>query len=158
REYEITQASIVPSMFIGLGGTGSRIVDRIATRASGLPHWESHLKTLTQFVCIDTSSSDLKVLRKIPETNRILISAFDKQRAVRNYRDSNNLKALQWLDANYTPRPGVTDGAGQIRVESRLGFHFNSPMIKEKLDELARYTLKADNPYRQNNPAQYFIY
>src|ERR1700722_16929785 len=114
----ITQASIVPSMFIGLGGTGSRIVDRIATRAHGLPHWDSHLKSLTQFVCLDTSSSDLKLLKKIPEINRLLISAFDKQRAVENYRESNNLKALQWLDRNYKPRPGVVDGAGQIRVES----------------------------------------
>jgi hypothetical protein len=145
-------------MFIGLGGTGSRIVDRIATRAAGLPHWESHLKSLTQFVGLDTSSSDLKLLKKIPETNRLLISAFDKQRAVMNYRESNNLRALQWLDRNYTARPGVTDGAGQIRVESRLGFHFNSPSIREKLDELVRQTLRADNPYRQSNPAQYAIY
>src|SRR5262245_26965623 len=156
--FEIAQASIVPSMFIGLGGTGSRIVDRIATRAAGLPHWESHLRALTQFVCLDTSSSDLKLLRKIPEPNRLLISAFDKQRAVANYRESNNMKALQWLDRAYTPRPGVTDGAGQIRVESRLGFHFNSPTIREKIDELTRMTLKADNPFRQTNPAQFFVY
>src|SRR5690242_8898914 len=94
----ITQASLVPSMFIGLGGTGSRIVDRIATRASALPYWDSHLKSLTQFVAVDTNSKDLPILRKIPQTNRILISAFDKQRAVENYRDSNNMKALQWLD------------------------------------------------------------
>jgi hypothetical protein len=156
--FRITQASIVPSMFIGLGGTGSRIVDRIATRASGLPYWDSHLKSLTQFVCIDTNSKDLPILKKIPQTNRILISAFDKQRAVVNYRESDNQKALQWLDRNYTPRPGVTEGAGQIRVESRLGFHFNSSVIKEKLDELVRYTLKSDNPYRQNNPASYLVY
>jgi hypothetical protein len=145
-------------MFIGLGGTGSRIVDRIATRAYALPYWDSHLKSLTQFVCIDTNSKDLPILRKVPPTNRILISAFNKQRAVENYRDSNNKKALQWLDRNYTPRPGVTEGAGQIRVESRLGFHYNSPMIKEKLEELIRQTLSANNPYRQNNPAQYFVY
>jgi hypothetical protein len=133
-------------------------VDRIATRAAGLPHWESHLKALTQFVCLDTSSSDLKLLKKVSESNRLLISAFDKQRAVMNYRESNNMKALQWLDRGYMPRPGVTDGAGQIRVESRLGYHFNSPSIREKLDELIRNTLRADNPFRQNKPAQVFIY
>ncbi len=155
---QITQASIVPSIFIGLGGTGSRIVDRIATRAMGLPHWESHLSSLTQFVSIDTSSSDQKLLNKIPEANRILISAFDKQRAVQNYRDSGNVKALHWLDGNYTPRPGVTDGAGQIRVESRLGFHYNSPTIRHKLEELIRIALTADNSFRQINPAQFFIY
>src|SRR3974390_30538 len=98
---QITQASIVPSMFIGLGGTGSRIVDRIATRAYALPYWDSHLKSLTQFVCIDTNPKGLPILRKVPPTNRILISAFNKQRAVENYRDSNNKKALQWLDRNY---------------------------------------------------------
>jgi hypothetical protein len=154
----ITQASIVPSIFIGLGGTGSRIVDRIATRAMALPHWETHLSSLTQFVCLDTSASDFKLLKKVPPSNRILISAFDKQRAVSNYRESGNMKALQWLDKGYTPRPGVVDGAGQIRVESRLGFHFNSPLIREKLDELIRITLRADNPFRQTDPAQYFVY
>jgi hypothetical protein len=145
-------------MFIGLGGTGSRIVERIATRAMGLPHWETHLSSLTQFVCLDTSASDLKLIKRIPAANRILISAFDKQRAVSNYRESGNMKALQWLDRGYTPRPGVVDGAGQIRVESRLGFHFNSPSIREKLDELIRITLKADNPFRQTSPAQFFVY
>jgi hypothetical protein len=154
----IAQASIVPTMFIGLGGTGSRIVDRIAARAEGLPHWDSHLKSLTQFVCLDTSSNDLALLQKIPKNNQMLISAFDKQRAVANYRESNNLKALQWLDAAYTPRQEMTDGAGQIRLESRLGFHFNSPSIREKLDELVRYTLKSDNAYRRNEPNNYYIY
>ena len=155
---QIGQASIVPSIFIGLGGTGSRIVDRIATRAMGLPHWESHLSSLTQFVGIDTSPSDQKLLTKIPVSNRILISAFDKQRAVQNYRDSGNMKAMHWLDANYMPRPGVTDGAGQIRVESRLGFHYNSATIRHKLEELIRIALTADNSFRQINPASFFVY
>ena len=77
-EPEIPQASIVPTMFIGMGGTGSRIVDRIAMRAARLPHWESHLRALTQFVCVDTSHSDLKMLSYIPENNRIQIGAFDE--------------------------------------------------------------------------------
>ncbi len=157
-EPEIPQASIVPTMFIGMGGTGSRIVDRIAMRAARLPHWESHLRALTQFVCVDTSHSDLKMLSYIPENNRIQIGAFDKQRAVSNYRESNDQKALQWLDQGYTPRPGVKDGAGQIRVESRLGFHFNSARIHDKLDQLVRATLKADNPFRQIQPSQFYVY
>jgi hypothetical protein len=157
-DIQITQATIAPSIFIGLGGTGSRIVDRIARRAMGLPHWESHLSALTQFVGIDTNVHDQSILEKIPETNRILIGAFDKQRAVENYRESGNAKALHWLDRDYTPRAGKTPGAGQIRVESRLGFHYNSPVIRQKLEELVRIMLTADNSFRRIEPAQVFVY
>lgn len=155
---EIPQASIIPSMFIGLGGTGSRIVDRIATRAMGLPYWETHLRPLTHFVCVDTNQEDLMLLQKIPVNNRIAIGAFNKQHAVENYRESNNLQATQWLDNNYKPRSGEKPGAGQIRVESRLGFHFNSPIIREKLDSLLRRMLEADNSFRRKTPAQVNVY
>ena len=150
-------SNIVPSLFIGLGGTGSRIVDRIAMRASRLPQWRSHLEELTQFVCLDSNSHDLKLLKNIPEPNRLLMSRFDKQRVIHNYRESNN-PALHWLDRSYTPRSGFNEPPGPIRMESRLGFHVNSPAIREKLDELVRGTLRADNPHRQNDYERYGVY
>lgn len=157
-EANIQLNSVIPTLFIGLGGIGSMTVDRILMRASRLDNWDSHLKALHSFLAIDTSYNDLSLLRNIPNFNRIHIGAFDRAGAVRNYRDSEDQLALQWLDPNYKPREWVTDGAGQIRVESRLGYHFASRDIRHKLDQVVRGMLDSGNPWRINTPRKVFVY
>src|SRR6267143_4809275 len=115
------QGTIIPTLFIGLGGVGSRIVDRIASRAERLPNWKTQMQPLTAFVSIDTNRLDQNQLSFIPVGNRILIGAFDKRTVMEGFRRSNNIQALQWLDPAYEPRKRIKPGAGQIRVESRLG-------------------------------------
>lgn len=151
------QGTITPTMFIGLGGIGSRIVDRIADRASRLPNWEAQLRELTTFVSIDTNKIDLDDLKSVPSGSRIHIGAVDKQQIVDNYRKSNNKQALQWIDRNYRPRKGEKPGAGQIRVESRLGYHAASPGIRSKLENLVRYTLDPNNSWRTKTKS-YYVY
>src|SRR5215212_10260750 len=130
QEYRSGQGTIIPTLFVGVGGVGSRIVDRIASRAAQLPNWESQLRPLTSFVSIDTNELDQHTLRNIPDGNRLNLSAFDKKKALDHFRRSKDRQALQWLDAGYEPRAGITPGAGQIRVESRLGFFFHSLEIR----------------------------
>jgi hypothetical protein len=156
--YRSDQGTIIPSLFIGMGGTGSRIVDRIAARASRLPNWEAQLKPLTSFISIDTNKLDQNQLKFIPQGNRILIGAFDKQTVVQGYTKSHNVQALQWLDPAYSPRKGVKPGAGQIRVESRLGFFYNSPFIHERLKQIVNATLAPGITWRQSNPRNYNVY
>jgi Tubulin like len=157
-EYRSGQGSIIPTLFIGLGGTGSRIVDRIASRTASLPNWESQLEDLTAFVSIDTNELDQHKLRHIPDGNRLNIAAFDKAKAIENFRRSQDPQAQHWLDPGYQPRPGFKPGAGQIRVESRLGFFYHSPEIRQRLRELVLRALRPGNTWRQTSPPKYNIY
>lgn len=152
------QGSIIPSLFLGVGGTGSRIVDRIATRAQRLPLWESQLQPLTHFVTLDTNELDQHKLKAVPAGNRLNIAAFDKAKAIENYRRSKDPQALQWLDRAYQPRPGFKPGAGQIRVESRLGFFYYSAEIRQRLRQIVVESLRPGITWRQSSPPKYNVY
>lgn len=158
EEYRSGQGTIIPTLFIGLGGVGSRIVDRMAGRAALLPNWESQLRPLTSFVSIDTNELDQHKLRNIPEGNRLNIAAFDKAKAIEHFRRSKDPQALQWLDRAYLPRPGYKPGAGQIRVEARLGFFYHSLEIRQRLKELVTESLRPGITWRQSSPPKYNIY
>jgi hypothetical protein len=158
EDYRSGQGTISPAMFIGIGGTGSRIVDRIAARASRLPNWESQLRPLTSFLSIDTNELDQHKLRHVPEGNRINIAAFDKARVIEHFRRSKESQALQWLDRAYQPRPGFKPGAGQIRVESRLGFFYHSPEIRQRLQQIVKESLRPGITWRQSSPPKYNAY
>ena len=157
-EYRSGQGTIIPTMFLGMGGTGSRIVDRIAARAAQLPNWESQLRPLTNFVSVDTNELDQHKLANIPPGNRLNIAAFDKAQVIEGFRRSQDPQALQWLDRGYQPRPGFKPGAGQIRVESRLGFFYHSPDIRERLRQLVLESLRPGITWRQSNPPKYNVY
>lgn len=158
EDYRSGQGTISPAMFIGIGGTGSRIVDRIAARATRLPNWESQLRPLTSFLSIDTNELDQHKLRHVPEGNRINIAAFDKAKVIEHFRRSQEVQALQWLDRAYQPRPGFKPGAGQIRVESRLGFFYHSPEIRQRLQQIVKESLRPGVTWRQSNPPKYNVY
>jgi hypothetical protein len=158
QEYRSGQGTIIPSLFIGMGGVGSRIVDRIAGRAALLPNWESQLRPLTSFVSIDTNELDQHKLRNISEGNRLNIAAFDKAKAIEHFRRSKDLQALQWLDPAYQPRPGYKPGAGQIRVEARLGFFYHSQEIRQRLKELVTESLRPGITWRQSTPPKFNVY
>jgi hypothetical protein len=157
-EFRSGQGTIIPTLFVGMGGTGSRVVDRIAARAERLPNWESQLRPLTHFVSVDTNELDQNKLVHIPPGNRLNIAAFDKARVIEGYRRSKDEQALQWLDKGYQPRPGFKPGAGQIRVESRLGFFYHSPEIRERLRQLVQESLRPGITWRQAVPPKYNVY
>jgi hypothetical protein len=156
--YRASQGTITPSIFIGLGGTGSRIVDRVAARALRLPNWSSQLRSLTTFCSIDTNKLDQDQLKFVPDGNRILIGAFDKQTVVRGYRRSGNKLALHWLDDSYEPREGKKPGAGQIRVEARLGLFYQSPHVRERMKQLVKDSLLAGVTWRETGAKNYNVY
>lgn len=157
-EFRSGQGTIIPRLFIGLGGVGSRIVDRIAGRAAYLPNWESQLRPLTNFVSIDTNEFDQHELTNVPIGNRLNIAGFDKAKAIKYMRRSKDPQALQWLDRGYQPRAGIKPGAGQIRVESRLGFFYNSLEIRKRLKELIHETLRPGITWRQSSSQKYNVY
>lgn len=154
EEYGSEHGTVAPKLFLGMGGVGSRIVDRIAMRAKSLPNWKSQLESLTAFVSIDTNSLDQNKLKHIPPANRIQIGAFNKEEVVSGYRKAGNPQALQWLDNRYVPRGEIHPGAGQVRVESRLGFFEQSPDIRSTLEVSVKNMLAAGKNPR--NPGLIF--
>jgi len=158
RAYAAGQGTIIPTLFVGLGGVGSRIVDRIAARAAGLPNWGPQLAGLNAFLSIDTNELDQHKLERIPPGNRINIAAFDKAKVVEYLRRSKDPQTSDWLDESYQPRPGFKPGAGQIRLESRLGFFYHSPDIRRRIDELVADLLRPNNPWRQQRPPKINVY
>ena len=157
-EYRAEQGTVVPTMFIGLGGTGSRIVNRIALRASRLPNWKSQLEPLTSFVALDTNQFDLDRLDQIPVGNRLQIGGFDKPTVIQNFRDDRNQQAEQWMPPTYQPRRANTPGAGQIRLEARLDFFYRSPEVRARLREVVRRSLVPNITWRRSMPADYHVY
>lgn len=157
-DFRTGQGTIIPTLFIGAGGVGSRIVDRIAARAKSVPHWTSQLEPLTHFLTLDTNELDQHKLRHIPPANRVHIAAFDKGKAIDGYRRSRDPQALHWLDQGYQPRRGIKPGAGQIRVESRLGFFYSSTDIGARLRQVVAECLRPGITWRQSSPPKFNVY
>ena len=122
---------VTPILFVGLGGAGARIVGRIAKMVRG--KWdEEKYRDLAKFIVIDTDASVAKAIRRgregfgpIDET--FIVSDFDKQQYATLRRgegfEIGDPYFNQWVHPDYTFRGGDTAGAGQIRIESRLGLY-----------------------------------
>ena len=117
-----------PFIFIGLGGSGAKVVNAISGKLQRHPNW-SRIQTLCHFVGVDTNKHDLNAMKGIPEANRFLISSFDRVAYIERKRGHLELPedpmVTQWAHPDYKFREGATPGAGQIRVESRLSLFYN---------------------------------
>ena len=146
-----------PFIFIGLGGSGNKVVDRIAQKLSAHPFWD-RIRTLVHFVAVDTNKHDLGRLKHIPERNHFLISSFDRTTYIDRKRGNRELNedemVTQWVPDDYTFRAGATPGAGQIRIESRLSLYYNleddrAGMVA-KMERILDEMTKPDTPYRED--------
>lgn len=157
--------SVSPTFFIGLGGSGSDIVDRIAGKIKG--RWNARMfDGLMHFFAIDTNTHDLDNLRNIPSDNRILISDFDKQAYVESKRGGAHMSEdpwlTQWVHDWYSFRSTRGAGAGQIRIESRLCLYYQLEQDRGNL--IQRFTRAIDsakhhdNPFRKNNPPRFNVF
>lgn len=146
-----------PTLFIGLGGSGSKIVNAIAGKLRRHPNW-NRFRELIHAVCIDTNKADLATQRNVPESNRFLVSAFDRRAYVQRKRGKQELPedrmVTQWVHPDYQFRDAQGAGAGQIRIESRLGLFYNLEEDRAGIARAVRRMLDAatrpDNPFRDN--------
>ncbi len=158
---------VSPTIFIGLGGSGSEVVNRIASKLKARWNWNT-LENLIHFFAIDTNTHDLARQDHIPRDNRILISDFDKRAYVDAKRGKGHQDAdpfvTQWVHDWYEFRGTRGAGAGQIRVESRLSLHYQLEQdrgkIVQRLVSAMNTARDHDNPYRKSNPPEFnvFIY
>ena len=146
-----------PTLFIGLGGSGSRVVNSIGGQLRRHPNW-SKFRDLIHLVAIDTNKADLHSMKNVPDSNRFLVSAFDRRAYVARKRGREELdedKMLtQWVHPNYNFREAQGAGAGQIRIESRLGLYYNLEEdragIMRAFNRMLDACTRPDNPFRDN--------
>jgi len=147
-----------PTLFVGLGGHGGKIVNLLAKKLKRHPHWE-RIEPMTHFVAIDTNKDDLDKHGHIPVECRFLASAFDRQAYIRRKRGKAETEedrlVTQWTGSAYQFRDTQGAGAGQIRMESRLGLYYNleddRAGIRRKIDQLLQSSTRIGNPWRDND-------
>jgi len=147
-----------PTLFVGLGGNGGKIVNLLAGRLKRHPHWD-RVSSMTHFVAVDTNKDDLDKQKDIPLDCRFLISAFDARSYVERKRGMRELHedklVTQWIPDNYAFRATQGAGAGQIRIESRLRVYYNleddRAGIRRKLVQLLTEATRRENPWRDND-------
>jgi len=146
-----------PTIFLGLGGSGCKAVNMLSGKIKRHPNY-SKFKDLIHVVGIDTNKGDLYTMKNIPESNRFLVSAFDRRSYVQRKRGQQELQEdkmlTQWVHGNYQFRDAQGAGAGQIRVESRLGMYYNLEEDRAGIQRAFKRILDAmsrpDNPFRDN--------
>lgn len=142
----VTDPSMVaPTLFVGLGGCGCEIAARVAKHLKRHPNYEERYKDLVKFALVDTNINDLESYRQDADET-FLISDFEKEEyadfaAGQKFLDEDEY-FTQWIPQDYRFRAGDTAGAGQIRIESRLGCYYQMkhgdfvPKFRRLLEDL----------------------
>ncbi len=125
-------SQVAPTLFVGLGGAGCKLIKRVHDHVRQRPDFKERYEQLTQFAYLDTNLHDLEKYREIAG-DLFLISDFEKAEysklaGGKAYLDPDDY-FTQWVPHDYKFRAGDTAGAGQIRIESRLGAYYQ---IKHK--------------------------
>lgn len=150
-EEKLTKPSAVaPMLFVGLGGCGCRMVSRVARHLHRRPDWKERYSKLTKFALVDTNINDLEAEREVADET-FLISDFEKEEYANLASGKSFLEAdpyfTQWVPKDYRFRAGDTAGAGQIRIESRLGLFYQMkhrdflPRLRRLLEDLKSHEL-----------------
>ncbi len=106
---------VEPTLFVGLGGIGSRIIKSVREKAM-----DDDLENV-QFVTMDTDVNDLERLEKGPAVLSIQTSS---SRSVAAYLRNDKAAREEWFPENkILDGKTVSEGAGQVRAISRLALN-----------------------------------
>ena len=138
EEFLTKPSQVAPTLFVGLGGAGCRVINRVYRQLVRRADFKERYKQLVKFAYLDTNIHDLEAYREEGD-DCFLISDFEKAEysklaGGKAYLDADDY-FTQWVPDNYRFRSGDTAGAGQIRIESRLGIYYQ---VKHK-DFVARF-------------------
>ncbi len=155
-----------PSFFIGLGGSGGRVVDVLATRLRAEPHWDRY-RDLIQFISIDTDEADLEDLSKRGHMVSN-ISVAEKPARIQSARGQTpgiprDERVAGWVHDWYSFRAASAKGAGQIRLESRFSLYAQLRdqgvgNVRSLLEERISIALRARNPNSGPRPVVRFFF
>ncbi|MEM7482192.1 MAG: tubulin-like doman-containing protein [Acidobacteriota bacterium] len=140
-----TPSGVSPMLFVGLGGAGCRMVKRVADHLRRRPDFRERFSDLVKFAMVDTNVNDLESYRDVADAT-FLISDFEKEEYANLASGKKFLEAdeyfTQWVPSDYRFRSGDTAGAGQIRIEARLGVYYQmkhkdfAPRFRNLLEQL----------------------
>ena len=127
-----------PTLLVGLGGTGSEIVQKVFERAT--PRQRENIG----FVIFDTDVNELRVIEETtPQIRTVQTSA---RLSVGEYLDCDTYSRDVWFPVNRILNgKALTEGAGQVRAVSRLALNTTIQQgkmapLNEAIEEL--YKLK----------------
>lgn len=109
---------IAPTLILGLGGTGSKIVEKVAQKVRESENGQSDR---IAFVVFDTDINDLGRIRQ--ESPEIYTVQTSTRNTVGEYLGINTNARDNWFPVNeMMNRKTLTEGAAQVRAISRLAF------------------------------------
>ncbi|MDR0950084.1 MAG: tubulin-like doman-containing protein [Candidatus Ancillula sp.] len=122
--------SIAPTLVIGLGGTGSKIINNVASLINDA---NPDLNHKVKYVAFDTDVNELKGIRK--KNPNVYTVQTSTSSTVGEYLEVEDYARENWFPVNkIVSRKTLTEGAGQVRAISRLAF--NTSLRSGKLSEL----------------------
>lgn len=127
EEFLTKPSQVAPTLFVGLGGAGCKMIARVHKQLKMRADYEERFKDLCRFAFLDTNIHDLEKYREAAD-DLFLVSDFEKAEysklaGGKAYLDADDY-FTQWVPQTYRFRSGDTAGAGQIRIESRLGMYY----------------------------------
>ncbi len=132
---------LAPTLFVGVGGTGGRIVKKVADMCA--PEEKENIN----FLCLDTNVNDLTGIANGRSAIRWVQTS--NTQTVGSYLDYDEEARKKWFPKNAVMYDKtVSEGAGQVRAISRLAFNSTIKTGKirplyDAIDDLFRKTGKA---------------
>lgn len=159
-------ATMPPTVFIGLGGSGAKVVRVLAGRLREESRWADFSK-LIHFLCVDTDKKDLANVSRVSRVSNISLDDDKRERIklLRGQKDhAENKRVSGWVHDWYGFRQTGGKGAGQVRLESRFSMHCQimdgaNNNVRKVLEEILSTALNVKNPNRERSSAvRFFIY
>lgn len=157
KTYARPTGAVYPTFFVGIGGCGCEIVQKIRDLLASRSDFRERYEKLVQFIAIDTDMDDLN---RLTLQYKFLISDFPKGEYIkvklgREYQERDERFASWWPEW-YQSRPDSTKGAGQIRIESRLALWYqlegDRGGLIEQFNDAINRAKDHDNPFRVVRP------
>lgn len=137
KKEKLQPNQVEATLFVGLGGIGSRIIQGVRKRCI----FDS-LENV-QFVTMDTDVNDLERIESGPSIVAIQTSS---SRSVKSYLKNDSVAKNEWFPENkILDDKTVSEGAGQVRAISRLAL--NATIKQGKISMLYK---AIDNLYMKN--------
>lgn len=161
------QDTLPPTFFIGLGGSGGRVVDILAQRLRAEAAWPK-FSELVHFITIDTDQGDLdRLIKRGHVVSNISVSS--KPDRVKGFRGEipgieSDEKVTSWVHDWYNFRAASSKGAGQIRLESRFSLYCQlregkSQNVRSLIEDRLSIALRSRNANTSALPeARFFLY